>query len=552
MNEDDKLKELFLKQFDKQMDLNPVFATFLGYKHEKYDHILHDGSLKAMEKNIILSMEQKESLSKEINYDSLSEEGKLDYDLVKYFLDLQLFEANEISFWRSGAPGQGGVGLIAQAIYLLYSREFAPIETRVKSIIGRLLATPKYLQETKSTYQFPVKMWIELAIEEGPRTIGFMQLILHTLKPNLTEELCNELEKAIEITIDAIQEYTEWLTKKILPNSNHKWIIGPQKFSRLVELRKIGKTPEEILDIGKKALEETKREMEILGKDIFPDKTVAEIRENLKNDHPPTFEMVLEHVSELTREARAFIYKNDLMDLPEGENLQVLPTPSFLIPILPFAAYLSPEKFSKDQTGIYIVTPTEGREEMLKEHSYSSCKNTAVHEGYPGHHVQLTSANLQPNLIRSLIQGTETVEGWAHYCEQIMAEKGFLGKKEVFIQLLDQLWRAVRIIVDIKLHTSKMTFEEAREFMIQEIGMDEQAVLAELKRYTFSPGYQFSYLLGKFMILELRDEVKQKLGNYYSDKFFNNVILQSGGMPIHYLRRLFNFRISEVINKAKG
>ncbi len=546
MNEDEKLAALFQQQFDKQMDLNPVIATILGYKHDKYDHLLPDGSLRAVEENILLTMNQKLHLGNEINYASLSEEGKLDFDLVTFFLDLQLFQSNELAFWRSGAPGISGIGLIAQAIYLLYSREFAPLETRVKSIIGRLNATPRFLEETKSTYQFPVKLWIETAIEEGPRTIGFLQLMLHTLKPNLNEDLFQELTKAIEVASSAIQQHSDWLKTKILPISSHHWVIGPQKFARLVELRRIGKTPEEILQIGEKALIDTKKEMEKLAKELFPNKTVEEVRETLKNDHPPTFEMVLEHVSDLNKEAREFILRNDLMNLPDGERLQVLTTPSYLVPLLPFAAYISPEKFSKDQTGIYIVTPTEGRDEMLKEHSYASCRNTAVHEGYPGHHVQLTAANLQPSLIRSIVQGEETVEGWAHYCEQLMAEKGFLGKKEIFIQLLDQLWRAVRIIVDIKLHTSQMTFDEAKDFMITEIGMNEQAVLAELKRYTFTPGYQFSYLLGKFMILELREEVKQKMGSLYSDRFFHNTILESGGIPIEFLCRLFNIRISEL------
>ncbi|MFX0085853.1 MAG: DUF885 domain-containing protein [Candidatus Hodarchaeota archaeon] len=546
MNEDEKLAALFRQQFDKHMDLNPVIATILGYKHEKYDHLLPDGSLRAFEENILLTMNQKLQLGTDIDYASLSEDGKLDLDLLTFFLDLQLFQSNELAFWRSGAPGLSGVGLIAQAIYFLYSREFAPLETRVKSIIGRLNATPRFLEETKSTFQFPVKLWIETAIEEGARTIGFLQLILHTLKPNLNEDLFQELTKAIEVASSAIQQYSDWLTTEILPISSHHWEIGPQKFARLVELRRIGKTPEEILQIGEKALIDTKKEMEKLTQEIFPDKTVEEVRETLKNDHPPTFEMVLEHISDLNKEAREFVLKNELMDLPEGERLQVLTTPSYLVPLLPFAAYISPEKFSKDQTGIYIVTPTEGRDEMLKEHSYASCKNTAVHEGYPGHHVQLTAANLQPSLIRSIVQGEETVEGWAHYCEQLMAEKGFLGKKEIFIQLLDQLWRAVRIIVDIKLHTSQMTFDEAKDFMITEIGMNEQAVLAELKRYTFTPGYQFSYLLGKFMILELRDEVKQKMGSLYSDRFFHNTILESGGIPIEFLRRLFNIRIAEL------
>ena len=94
-----------------------------------------------------------------------------------------------------------------------------------------------------------------------------------------------------------------------------------------------------------------------------------------------------------------------------------------------------------------------------------------------------------------------------------------------------------------------MTFDEAKVFMVEEIGIDENAVIAELKRYTFTPGYQFSYLLGKFMLLELREEVKQKMGHSYTDRFFHNTILQSGGIPIHFLRRLFDIRINEIMKE---
>ena len=93
-----------------------------------------------------------------------------------------------------------------------------------------------------------------------------------------------------------------------------------------------------------------------------------------------------------------------------------------------------------------------------------------------------------------------------------------------------------------------MTFDEAKDFMVKEIGMDENAVLAELKRYTATPGYQFSYLLGKILLLELRDEIIEKMGDKYTDKFFHNTILHNGGLPIYFLRQLFDIKIKEVLN----
>lgn len=548
MMEDEKLHKLFLKHFDSNMKRHPTAATFLGYKHEIFDHLLPDGSFEAAVKETENMIAEKRELKRENDYNKLTDEGKLDYDLLEYYLDLTMFNHNELAFWKSGATAAGPVGEIGSVMYIMFSRNYAPVETRVKAMISRLKKVPKYLEETKTRWVHPVKLWTEIAIDECPRTASFFQLILQILEPQIQDDsLFQELSDVVNSASDSIVKYGEWIEKEVKPKAIHEWIIGPQKFTRLIELRKLGKTPMEILEIGEKALVDTKKQLEDLASELYPSKTVDEIRELIKSDHPPTFEMVLEHVKELTDETRQFIRNHKLMDIPQGEDLQVVPTPSFLIPIYPFAAYIQPEKFSQDQTGQYIVTPLEEREEMLKEHSYASCKNTAVHEGYPGHHLQFTSANLQPNLIRSLVQGNETIEGWAHYCEQLMAEKGFLGKKEIFIQLVDQVWRAVRIIVDIKLHFGMMTFEDAKAFMIEEIGMEESAVMAELKRYTATPGYQLSYLFGKFLLLDLRDEVIQKLGDRYTDEFFHNTILKNGGLPIHFLRRLFDLRIKSIL-----
>ncbi|MFW9854558.1 MAG: DUF885 domain-containing protein [Candidatus Thorarchaeota archaeon] len=545
-DEDKRLEALFQEFFEIFMERFPTFATYLGYKHEKFDHLLPDGTLGAMLADISVFLESRQKLES-LDYDSLSDHGKLDYDLVEYFLNLQFFEMTELASWAAGATAQGPIGEIGNALYPLYVRDFAPVETRVRAMISRLKAVPRYLEETKSLWLYPVKLWTGIAIEEGETTIGFFQIIQQTLKPQIKPELHRELVEVISGATEAIQTYAYWIKNEILPKATHDWVIGPQKFARLVALRKIGKTPAEILKIGEQALIDTKTQLKELANELYPGKTLDEVREVIKEDHPPSFEMVLEHVVELTKEARAFVIDHELMDVPDNEQLQVIPTPTFLIPIIPFAAYFTPEKFAKVQVGQYVVTPTEGNEEMLKEHSYASCKNTAVHEGYPGHHLQLASGNLQPSLIRSIVSGTETIEGWAHYCEQLMAEKGFLDKKGVFIQLIDQLWRAIRIIVDIKLSTGQMTFEEAKMMMMKEIGMAEPAVVAELKRYTATPGYQFSYLLGKFMILELRDEIKAKMGDAYTDKFFHNTIIRNGGLPIHYLRRLFDIKISEAV-----
>ncbi len=217
-------------------------------------------------------------------------------------------------------------------------------------------------------------------------------------------------------------------------------------------------------------------------------------------------------------------------------------------PLIPFAAYFSPAKFDPMQTGIYLVSPSERGSHMMGEHNYPSIHNTTVHEGYPGHHLQLTCANLYAPMARFLgffcDTATEMVEGWAHYCEAMMKDHGFYNTPQSrYIMINDGIWRAVRILIDIRLSQGHMSFDEAVAMLQQETGMEKTGAVGEVKRYTQSPAYQLSYLLGKHLLFDLKKDVQQWMGNRYTEIFFHDTILQAGSIPISYLRKIFRRKI---------
>ena len=272
----------------------------------------------------------------------------------------------------------------------------------------------------------------------------------------------------------------------------------------------------------------------------------------MKEDRPATFQEALAYTDRAMREARQFLLDHDLMTVPPHEELKVIETPSYLRHVIPFAAYSSPGKFEKTQQGLYMVTPVEDKPEMLREHNFAGTRNTAVHEAYPGHHLQLVCANRNPSLARALVSATETIEGWAHYCEDMMKLEGFSNDpKTKFVQVRDQIWRACRIIIDVDLHGGKMTFDEAVEMLVREAGMERPGALAEVKRYTFNPAYQLSYLIGKNLIRKLRADVKRGMGRGYTDKFFHDTLLYAGSLPAKHMRQLFEFKMKE-LNRLKG
>jgi len=129
----------------------------------------------------------------------------------------------------------------------------------------------------------------------------------------------------------------------------------------------------------------------------------------------------------------------------------------------------------------------------------------------------------------------------------MMMERGYVTCLESkLIQINDVIWRAVRIIVDVKLSRGEMGVDEAIDMLMKEAGMSREAATAEVRRYTQSPGYPLSYLLGKHLILQLREEVKQKMGAKFSERFFHDTITANGYLPISLLRKVFNQKTAKL------
>jgi uncharacterized protein (DUF885 family) len=389
-----------------------------------------------------------------------------------------------------------------------------------------------------------------MAVEASERLPAFLDVIQVAAEGQVPRNVLQELRGAVEESQASLREYEVWLREEVMPEASEAHVLGEERFRRLLELRRLGCDVEELRELGERYLRETKEELRMVARAIDPEASVEEVSERIKADHPPTFQEVLEEVRRAIEEARRFVQEKRLATLPPAERLTVVETPSYLRAVLPFAAYFPPAKFDRVQEGVYVVTPPTDGEELLREHNRASIRNTAVHEGYPGHHLQLSAANMNPSLIRQLTFGVaaaETVEGWAHYCEDLMQETGFSSSPDVrFMQLQDIIWRACRIIIDVDLHCGRMSFDDAVEMLVRETGMERASAVAEVKRYTQYPTYQLSYLLGKHLILELRRDVERRMGDRFSHAFFHDTILYGGSLPFFLLRKAVEDKLSKM------
>ena len=530
---DERFDSLVSQFFHELMRRQPVTATYFGI-HE-YDGQLPEGTRKDVERTIKLARDFKESIMA-IDPAGLSKRRRLDRDLGIHLADLELFMMEDLRMWEKSTPVPDTVGT---GIFLLLSRDFAPLEQRLESMVSRLEAVPRYESNARELVTSPIRLWNEMGLESTEQLPGLFEVVKMAAKKAVVQaELMRRMEEAAQTAKEVMEKHSSWLKAEIIPAGAAEFALGHENVEKLLKLRGLEMTSEEILELGEGYLSKLKEERAELARQMDPDATPIEVLATVKSKHPESFKGAIEEYNKSMKEGKRFVQEKGIATIPKGEKLLVVETPSFLRHIMPFAAYMPPAKFDRVKTGVYLVTPPR-TPEMMVEHSYASIQNVTVHEGYPGHHLQLTWAALNPSLVRALVDGPEFVEGWAFYCEEMMKDAGFHDDREHrLIMVNDLVWRAVRILLDVKLHRGEIGFDEAVDFLVEETGMERPAALAEVKRYTMSPAYPLSYLLGKHLILQLKEKLEEELGDRFDLRKLHDVMLKAGSLPIKFMRRL--------------
>lgn len=528
---DEEFKAFEEELFETLMERNPHLATFIGI--HRYDHLLPDGSLEKHMGDMKFMEEAFERL-KDFDPKKLSPENRYYREVGMHAMELMLFQEKELGYWKKNPAVPDVIG---GSLFPLLKRDFAPLEERLESIRKRIECVPEFVESSKSSLVEPKRLWVEMAMEsvqQLPMLFKLIMMIAHGL--GVGQEKLEELNAAVQKADEALEGYGEWLESK-LEEADDDYVLGEELFDQLIEKRGLGYTTEEILELGERYFRETVENMKKYAGEIEPKKDVWEVLDQITSEHPSNIEEALGWYKKGLEEAKEFITEKDLCTIPENEEIEVTETPEYMRHLIPFAAYMGPAKFDEVKKGIYLVTPPP-TDDGWKKMSYWDVRNTTVHEGYPGHHLQISCATTVDDYMIMFSSAIETIEGWAHYCEEMMKEHGFDDTPEArLIQNRDVLWRAARIIVDVKLSTGKMSFDEAVDFLVDKVKLQRPNAVAEVRRYTQNPAYQLSYLLGKHMLLELRDEIKKKMGTDYSEKFFHDTILYAGSVPMKYLRQ---------------
>jgi uncharacterized protein (DUF885 family) len=337
----------------------------------------------------------------------------------------------------------------------------------------------------------------------------------------------------------AVEAYTAWL-RGTLADGTDDWPIGRERHDALVAHRAFdGLDADQILELGWQKLAEEKAARTAAAREVDPDADEAAVLARIKADGPADFAAALETYRSSMLRARQHLIDRDLVTVPDDERIDVIETPEFLRNVIPFAAYFSPAPFDPDPKGIYVVTPSVGDDpDAMREHNIASISNTSIHEAYPGHHLQLDVARRHPSLTRLLTDAPEFTEGWGMYSELLMREHGFDDDARFRVILhTDAIWRACRMILDVRMHRGELTAEAATDFLVEQTGFQRSNAAAEVGWYTYRPTYPLSYLLGRTLLLSLRAGEQRRLGDAFSLKGFHDTLLRNGSLPISFHRR---------------
>lgn len=523
-----KLSELFA--------LAPEFATVNGY-HAFDDQLPHVDRDAFVHETQFLRRWLRELQA--LPPHTLSADQRIDLQLFEHYMALHHFYFEDVRSWEKNPTAITEVGQLC-FLGLLYNHDGAD-EVRFAQIAARLEQLPRYVREHQSRITTVPQRWRNLAVQTTQGMVLFFE-VMHNAATlaAIPDTLKTRVGMATRQAQQETARYLEWM-QQLPVDPAESWVFGPDRFARLLQLRKLGLEAREILALGEEYLARFREMRRALAMELTGSEDVDAARARVEADVPPDFAAALATTRTACAEAKAFLGTHHLVDIPDGEQLVVMETPPFLRPVIPFAAIFPPARFARPQQGNYIVTPPDTPQMLAKNLNYTNIYNTAVHEAYPGHHLQLATANLHCSLLRSspFVGGKaiELVEGWAHYCEELMKERGFRNTvQDRFVMVNDLVWRAARVIIDVKLSSGDMSVAEGVAMLVAEAHLSEESAKAELNRYTHSPSYQLSYLIGKHQLMDLKRAVQQREGAHFNEANFHNRLLRAGSIPIRIIR----------------
>jgi uncharacterized protein (DUF885 family) len=547
-----QLESVFQAYLDRLFQAQPLEATRLG--DHRFDAQLDDLSAQALARRPEEVRHSLEELTKRVDYRALSRPEQIDFEIFRHRLQMeQWLLANTKPFEQDPRVYNG---YINDSVYLLLTQSTLPAETNIANAIARMQQIPRVVAAAQQNLKHPPRTHTETAIQQNRGAIAFYESgIFDFAGPTAQIE---SLRAAARSVATCLKDYQRFLEQELLPRADGQWRLGRKKFYRKLELElDAGRSADEVYADAQEEFARVERDMYVVARQLWshyfpgqplpPDDeagrsaTVQKVLKEVAKDHCRPEELTRD-MEECVARLKTFIESAGILDLPNPDHCQVVEMPEFRRGNS--TAYMeAPPPLDPNATGHLAVSPPPKAWDAARVDSYLAEYNRqmmqilAIHEGYPGHSVQLEYGNLNPSLIRRVLGSGVYVEGWAVYTEQMMLDQGY-GQGDLALRLnqLKFYLRAVaNAILDHQLHCSDMTDAQALDFLMARCFQSEGEARLKIIRAHQSSCQLSTYFVGRMAHYRLRQQIERELGDRFTLRAYHEAVLRQGAVPVKYL-----------------
>ncbi|MEQ8909761.1 MAG: DUF885 domain-containing protein [Vicingaceae bacterium] len=534
--------------------LNPIWASYEGYY--LYDYMLPIPNEANKKEHLAFAERQLKKLQA-FDLEQLSDEEKIDYYLIRDYLQSQDFFLNQFKEeeWNPASYNLGG------AFFQVLNYREKDLNKRLEALSKKLEKVPAYYQQAQKNINQPTQVHTKLAIQQlkGSTSIFDENLIDSLEKSSQNEVFKADFTAKVMEAVKAIKGYVSFL-ENLQPSLTEEtarcFRIGKEQFEKKFDYQiQSGYSAQEIFEAAVEEKSELHDQMfrlsDMLWEKYFgttekPGSRFAQIQKVIdavskKHVHRDSF---ITAIRQQIPELEAFVRENDLLTLDPEKPLVVRETPKYMRGFAG-ASISAPGPYDKNAETYYNVTPLdhyteEEAESYLREYNHFVLQILNIHEAIPGHYTQLVYSNQSPSLIKSILGNGAMVEGWAVYTERMMLEAGY-GGEALEMGLMYYKWNLRTVcntILDYGIHVNNFTEEDAMQLLMKEAFQEKSEAVGKWRRARLSQVQLCSYFTGFYEIMQLRDELKLKMGDNFDLKKFHEKFLSYGSAPVKYIRKL--------------
>jgi len=465
-------------------------------------------------------------------------EDRLDRREFLSHLRTELFFLERFPAWKLNP--QIPLDAASSAIFEFVIQTRGEIHRDADALIERMEQIPRFLEQGVAGIKNPDPLWVELAHRSAEGAIEFFDALAGQIRETFSPPLCERGVRACASAKRAVEAYISRLDR-IPPGPKGTFAVGKEGLEFLIRERLgLDWSVAETLAVGKNLIAQLKEAIAKETRKHGRKKAAAILEEAAERWNPER--PLLEEYAAQTLALRRILAEKDLVSIPPGETLRVLPAPPFMRHHFPTAAYSAPGPFAKKQEGVFWVndlslhakSPAQAAAERRQ---HFGIELTCAHEAYPGHHLQFCVQNRLKSRIRRIANHAIFYEGWTLWCEKLVVEEKLADFPELRLtQLHDALWRAYRIAIDCGIQTGGLSLPAARSLLVKGVNFTPARAQGDLNWYTSSPSIPMSYLLGLLELEETRSRFLQaRRGASLRD--FHDWVLGHGAIPWTWIRQ---------------